>query len=132
MQPRHLILYLFFVLFLGPSINPSSMRNTREKLDLLLEYQNVPEEKKGEWLRQKGLHTEHLTLFRQELNSIMAEKADEKDRKIKELERQLKDTKRELDRKNDALAEMAAIYTLKKKARLEPRDYRRGRMMPGE
>ena len=45
----------------------------------------------------------------------MAEKADEKDRKIKELERQLKDTKRELDRKNDALAEMAAIYTLKKK-----------------
>ena len=95
--------------------NRSSMRNTREKLDLLLEYQNVPEEKKGEWLRQKGLHTEHLTLFRQELNSIMAEKADEKDRKIKELERQLKDTKRELDRKNDALAEMAAIYTLKKK-----------------
>ena len=58
------------------------MRNTREKLDLLLEYQNVPEEKKGEWLSQKGLHTEHLTLFRQEL-----------------------------ERKNDALAEMAAIYT---------------------
>ena len=41
----------------------------------------------------------------------MAEKADEKDRKIKELERQLKETKRELDRKNDALAQMAAIYT---------------------
>ena len=39
----------------------------------------------------------------------MSEKADEKDRKIKELERQLKETKRELDRKNDALAEMAVI-----------------------
>ncbi|HOV63653.1 MAG TPA: helix-turn-helix domain-containing protein [Spirochaetia bacterium] len=94
--------------------NPSSMRTMREKLDLLLEYQNVPEDNRGEWLRQKGLHTEHLTLLRQELNSAMADKVDEKDRRIQELEKQLKDAKRELDRKNDALAEMAAIYTLKK------------------
>ena len=61
----------------------------------------------------------------------MEEKTDEKDRKIKEIERQLKETKRELDRKKDALAEMATIYTLKK-ARLEPCDYGRGRMMTAE
>ena len=77
--------------------NPSSMRNSREKLDLLIEYQTVSEENQGEWLRQHGLHSEHL------------------DKRIKELEKQLKETQKELNRKTDALAELAAIYTLKKK-----------------
>ncbi len=94
--------------------NPSSMRNSREKLDLLIEYQTVSEENQGEWLRQHGLHSEHLPLFRQELNELMAEKVDEKDKRIKELEKQLKETQKELNRKTDALAELAAIYTLKK------------------
>lgn len=53
--------------------NPSSMRNSREKLDLLIEYQTVSEENQGEWLRQHGLHSEHLPLFRQELNGLIAE-----------------------------------------------------------
>jgi hypothetical protein len=44
----------------------------------------------------------------------MTDKADEKDRKIKELEKQLKAKDKELQRKNDALAEMAAVYALKK------------------
>ena len=35
--------------------NLSSMRNSREKLDLLIEYQTVSEENQGEWLRQHGL-----------------------------------------------------------------------------
>src|SRR5574344_2670434 len=46
------------------------MRNTREKLDLLLEYQNVPEEKKGECLRQTGLHTELFPAARQRRQSL--------------------------------------------------------------
>jgi transposase len=94
---------------------PAGSRSMKEKLDLLLEYQKVPEENEGEWLRQKGLHSEHLPLFRQEISSVMADRADEKDQKIKELEKQLKAKDRELQRKNDALAEMAAIYALKKK-----------------
>ena len=48
--------------------NPSSMRNSREKLDLLIEYQTVSEENQGECLRHHGLHSEHLPLFRQESN----------------------------------------------------------------
>ena len=61
----------------------------------------------------------------------MAEKVDEKDKRIKELEKQLKETQKELNRKTDALAELAAIYTLKK-ACLEPWDYGRGRKMNAE
>lgn len=90
-------------------------RSMNEKLNLLLEYQKVPSDNEGEWLRQQGLHSEHLTLFRQEISDIMNNKTDEKDEKIKELEKQLKQAKKELERKNDALAEMAALYALKKK-----------------
>lgn len=90
-------------------------RNAKEKLNLLLEYQKVTAENEGEWLRQNGLHTEHLTLFKQELSEIVANKTDEKDKKIKELEKKLKRAEKEILRKNDALAEMAALMMLKKK-----------------
>ena len=90
-------------------------RNAKEKLNLLLEYQKVTAENEGEWLRQNGLHTEHLTLFKQELSEIVANKTDEKDKKIKELEKKLKAAEKEILRKNDALAEMAALMMFKKK-----------------
>lgn len=44
----------------------------------------------------------------------MANKTDEKDKKIKELEKKLKRAEKEILRKNDALAEMAALMMLKK------------------
>ena len=50
--------------------NPVSDRSMKEKLNLLLEYQNIPEERTGEWLRQKGLHNQHVGLFRQETYQI--------------------------------------------------------------
>lgn len=50
----------------------------KDKLDLLPEYPKVSEENSGEWLRQKGLHRQHINLFRQELISLMANKTDEK------------------------------------------------------
>src|SRR5574344_2130670 len=56
-----------------------------EKFSILLESRSIAEDKKGEWLRENGLHAEHLTVWEQE-------------------------------RKEKALAEMAALYTLKKKA----------------
>ena len=90
-------------------------RNANEKLNLLLEYQKVTAENEGEWLRQNGLHSEHLTIFKQELSEIVANRSDEKDKRIKELEKKLKETEKELLRKNDALAEMAALMMLKKK-----------------
>lgn len=43
-----------------------------EKLNLLLEYQKIPQEQNGEWLRQNGLHEEHLNLFQQEITKDMA------------------------------------------------------------
>ncbi len=97
------------------SDDPVNERSMKEKLDLLLEHQQIPEEGKGEWLRQKGLHSEHVTLFKQEVTSLMVHKNDEKDKKIRELEKQLKQQEKELQRKDSALAEVVAILTLKKK-----------------
>jgi len=36
-------------------------RNPGEKLALLLESKTLTDESRGEWLRQKGLHSEHLS-----------------------------------------------------------------------
>jgi len=99
--------------------DPVNERSMKEKLDLLLEYPKVSEENSGEWLRQKGLHSQHINLFRQELTSLMANKTDEKDKRIQELEKQVKQQKEDLLRKDSALAEVVAILTLKKKLDLK-------------
>lgn len=46
-------------------------------------------ENEGEWLRQHGLHSEHVTLFKQDLSEIVTNKVDRKDKRIKELEKKL-------------------------------------------
>lgn len=101
--------------------DPVNERSMKEKLDLLLEYQKVAADNEGEWLRQKGLHSEHIALFRQELNTHMNDKSADKDQQIRELQKQLKAKNKELIRKDSALAEVVAILTLKKKL-----DSRRG------
>jgi hypothetical protein len=87
-----------------------------EKFSLVLEGKSVTEEKLGEWLRQNGLHTEHLQLWEQELADNMTEKEQKYRDENKDLRKELTATKRELNKKEKALAELAALYTLKKKA----------------
>jgi hypothetical protein len=43
-------------------------------LKLLLEAQKVADTERGEWLRQHGLHSEHLALYEQELKGIVSDK----------------------------------------------------------
>jgi transposase len=93
-------------------------RPPREKLRLLIESQGIPKDKLGQWLRENGLHSEHLTQYEQELRD-MAEKNNHKEKiEIKKLKEENKKLQRELSKKEKALAEMAALYTLKKKQRL--------------
>jgi transposase len=90
--------------------------NRIEKFSLLLESKTKTEETIGAWLREKGLHTEHLNLWEQELQEILKNK----DTKFKDENAQLKKENKiigkDLRRKDKALAEMAALLTLKKKA----------------
>ena len=90
-----------------------------EKFSLLVESKAVPDERKGEWLRRNGIHSEHLILWEQELAQTMTDKKIDVDaiqKENKELKNALKKAQKEKDQIEKALAEMSALYALKKKA----------------
>ena len=99
----------------GGELRPGH-RNPAEKLRLLIEGNGLDEERRGEWLREQGLHSEHLTLWEQELRDIVTEKDQRLRQELAETKKKLKETERELQRKEKALAEVAALLALKKKA----------------
>lgn len=95
--------------------SPSSIGRL-EKFNLLLEGKTVPEDESGKWLREKGLHSEHLNLWEQELKDTLKDKDTELKQEVARLRKDKKELEKELRRKEKALAEMAALLTLKKKA----------------
>jgi transposase len=92
-----------------------SQRSPGEKLALLLESKTLPENALGEWLRQNGLHSEHLALWEQELSTMVRDKQANLNEENKALRKQNKELQKELARKEKALAEAAILITLKKK-----------------
>ena len=88
--------------------------NAEEKMDAVLGYEKREEEQRGQYLREKGLHTVHIEQWRQTviegLKKAKQNKQDPHVKRIKELEKELR-------RKDKALAETAALLVLKKKAR---------------
>ena len=87
-----------------------------EKNSALLEIAALTPEEEGEWLRRNGLHSEHLVLWKKEVQEALTEntKLTSKSEQ-KELKQQNKELKKELRRKDKALAEMSVLMTLKKK-----------------
>jgi len=92
----------------------SSKRGAAEKLKLLLEKQKVADAERGEWLRQHGLHSEHLALYEQELEGILTDKQLDLKRENAELKKHIKELERELAHNQKAMAEALALLTLKK------------------
>lgn len=86
-----------------------------QKFRLLMEGRQTPAEARGEWLRTNGLHSEHLTLWEQELGNLMTDKQDHLKSEVQDLKKQVKDLERELNRKEKAMAEVVALLVLKKK-----------------
>jgi len=97
------------------TISPVSL-NRIEKFSLLLEGKAKNEEAMGTWLREKGLHSEHLNLWEQELQDILKDKDTKYREENARLKKAYRELEKELHRKEKALAEMAALLTLKKKA----------------
>ena len=101
---------------LGDSQLRPSDRSAAEKLTLLLESRRLSDDERGEWLRSRGVHSEHLPLWEQELREVVTEKEKKQRDEIAELRKKNKALEKELHRKEKALAETAALLTLKKKA----------------
>jgi transposase len=95
---------------IGPRFLSSS-----EKLQLILESASLSEEEKGSWIREKGLHSQHLELWEQELRDIVTEKQKNNQDELKAAKKRIKELQKEVSRKDKALAEMAALIALKKK-----------------
>lgn len=96
--------------------------SSSEKYQLLMESARLSNEDLGKFLRERGLHSEHLTLWNQELRDMVKSKTDTRDKerlsdkkRIKELERELDKKGKEISKKDKALAEAAALLLLKKK-----------------
>jgi septin family protein len=95
---------------------PPVFKTDIEKFSLILESKALGDEQLGEWLRRNGLRTEYLSLWEQELAGKMTAQEQNYKEEAKNLRKELQQTKRELHKKEKALAERAALYTLKKKA----------------
>ncbi len=87
-----------------------------EKNIALMEAAALSPEEEGEWLRRKGLHSGHLTLWKKEVQEALtgiASGISVKERQ--DFKKQIKDLEKEIRRKDKALAEMSALIVLKKK-----------------
>ncbi len=87
----------------------------KEKYQLVLEAAGIDNEQLGIFLRERGLHSEHLTIWDQELREMIEKKHDKKDQELKALKKKNQELEKELQRKEKALAEAAALLLLKKK-----------------
>jgi len=89
--------------------------SAEEKLEAILEYERTPEEQRGVFLREKGLHEASLEKWKKDTLEALRTKAfaggkrDPQRKRIAALEKELR-------RKDAALAEAAALLVLKKKA----------------
>ena len=84
-----------------------------ERLNALLEAAKLSDEELGAWCRQKGIHTHHLEKWHKELAQ---EQPGGQDGNARKLKKEVKDLKKELNRKDKALAETGALLAQKKKA----------------
>jgi len=97
-------------------IIPPESKTVNEKISLVFESKSISPAKLPKWLREKGLHSEHIQLWEQEFRALGQTSKNRDSKETKELKLKYKKVKKELLRKEKALAEMAALLTLKKKA----------------
>ena len=91
----------------------SGKRSAEEKFQAVVGYDSQPdEESRGRFLREHGLYSAEIERWRSEMLGGLGNKPNQKDPR----DRRIKDLERELNRKEKALAETAALLTLKKTA----------------
>ncbi|GAB4224463.1 MAG: hypothetical protein Tsb005_21590 [Gammaproteobacteria bacterium] len=90
-----------------------------QKIQVLLETANLDELSIGAYCRERGLYRHHIEEWKK---SVMTEphgqKQQQQDQLLKKLQAENKQLKKDLRRKEKALAESAALLILKKKADL--------------
>lgn len=92
----------------------------REKFRAVVETAKMDEQTLGAYLRTNGLHAADLEKWRTELEAELDPKRERRQNRAEwtALQKENKDLKREIRRKDKALAEASALLILKKKAEI--------------
>jgi len=90
----------------------------RDRLSALITTGAMDEKEKARWCRENGLHSHHLVGWKKEIESNQGDGAAEHRLQSKHLRDENRQLKKELRRKEKALAETSALLVLKKKAHL--------------
>jgi transposase-like protein len=94
--------------------NPND-RSIIEKQDILLEAAGIPPEGLGAFLRERGIHEEHLKLWRNEIRAMLKKNSSDMRHELGEAKKKNQELERELKRKEKALAELSTLLVIKKK-----------------
>jgi transposase len=91
-----------------------------EKNKAVFEFDSLPAEKRGEFLRKNGIHEENLAEWRKQIEIALqpVKKSSQERKELGAEKEKVKKLERELHRKDKALAEVSALLILKKKADL--------------
>ncbi|MES0447703.1 MAG: IS3 family transposase [Desulfobacterales bacterium] len=90
--------------------------SAEDKLKVVMETDSLDDKQLGEFLRKKGLHQTHLEQWRlQMLDGLQSGFSKKKAKKLKADAKRIRSLEKELNRKDKALAETAALLVLKKK-----------------
>lgn len=93
--------------------------STQDKFLIVVETASMSEAELAEYARKKGLYVEQIKAWRDacmNANGGVAKQAAELSKKLKKSERANRQLQKELERKEKALAETAALLVLRKKA----------------
>jgi transposase-like protein len=91
--------------------------SAEERFRALIETAQMSDEQLGAWCRKHGLHTHHLKQWKDDaIAGCVATRRGKSNVKERRLEKKVRSLKKELSRKEKALAETAALLVLKKKA----------------
>ena len=94
-------------------------KSAEDKLQAVIDTMNKTDVELGEYCRQQGIYTHHLAEWRKQiLAGLGAVQPNPHKAKCHQAESELKKLKRDLHRKDKALAEVSALLILKKKADL--------------
>jgi transposase-like protein len=87
-----------------------------EKSEALMGVINLSPEEQGEWLRHNGLQSSHLKLWRKDVQKALSDiSKPNSSLELRSIKKENKELKKEVNKKDKALAEVTALLVLKKK-----------------
>jgi len=84
-----------------------------DKYQAVLDTSNQSGEELGRWLRENGLQTTHIELWKQECKSVLSNNAYKDENRL--LKAKIIELEKDINRKDKTIAEVTALLVLKKK-----------------